>query len=265
MDISHGILFGTVQGISEWLPISSEGVITLIKVNFFHETNLQSIIRFALFLHLGTFLAALIYFWKDVQQFFHALISPRNTRAETKKVLLFLSISTIISGGLGFIILKSLEFLPETFKTSGRAITFIIGLLLLITASIQLWRKSEIRKRESELTLHDSIILGISQALAVLPGISRSGITTSALLIRKFQNDVALKLSFLMSLPIVLLGNIILNSEQFYISTSHVIALFFSFMFGLLTIKTLLLVARKINFGYFVLAVGSLMLIATVF
>jgi undecaprenyl-diphosphatase len=101
--------------------------------------------------------------------------------------------------------------------------------------------------------------------LAVLPGLSRSGLTISALLLRKFDNASALKLSFLMSLPVVLGGNIVLNFKYFTFSTELLLGLIFSFIFGLLTISLLLKIARKVNFGWFVLIFGVVMIISIVF
>jgi len=93
-----------------------------------------------------------------------------------------------------------------------------------------------------------------------LPGLCRSGFTVSALLLRLFDVQDALKLSFFMSLPIVLAGNIILNFNDLIFSNELIWGLIFSFIFGLLTIDLLLKIAKRINFGYFVLIFGLLLL-----
>lgn len=111
----------------------------------------------------------------------------------------------------------------------------------------------------------ESLILGAAQGVAEwLPGLSRSGLTVAALLLRQFDDEVALKLSFLLSLPIVLAGNILLNSEYLYFNLSNLVALAASFIFGLLSIHWLLALARRINFGYFTLVFG-LLVIASAF
>ena len=105
----------------------------------------------------------------------------------------------------------------------------------------------------------DAIILGIVQGMAILPGLSRSGLTISTLLLRKFDDTHALTLSFLMSLPVVFGGNILLNANAFLFTTSNLWGSLFAFGFGLATIHLLLKVSQRLNFGYFVLLFGVLM------
>jgi len=251
----ENIILGIVQGIAEWLPVSSEGLFILIKTNFFQsQEGIDVILRQALFLHLGTFLAALIYFRQDI---FSLL------KGQQKKISKFLIISTIISGLLGMVFLKILIGLEDQIIFSGRFITLFVGGLLLITGFLQIKAKSKAGLRKySDIKNTDSILLGFLQGIAVLPGLSRSGLTVSGLLLRKFNTATALKLSFLMSLPIVLAGNIILNLGHFSFSLELLVGLFFSFIFGLLTIGVLLKLAKKINFGYFILVFGVIVVIS---
>ena len=258
----ESIILGTIQGIAEWLPISSEAMIVLVKTNFFGGVNFQETLRLALFLHFGTFLAALVYFWADVKKIVKNIFNYKNALPEEKSVLRFLTITTIISGILGLIILKLISGLEGEIEFSGKVITVFVGLLLLITAFLQLKHKQENFKKEINLTNKDSWLLGIVQGLASLPGLSRSGTTVSVLLLRKFEEGLSLKLSFLMSLPIVLGGNIFLNWSYFNLSLQNLVGLLFSFGFGYLTIHLLLGLTKKINFGWFVLVFGLLMIAA---
>ena len=259
------IILGIVQGIAEWLPISSEGLIVLLVGNFFNKgIDLETIIRQALFLHLGTFLAALIYFRKDVISLIRALFNYRSADLERQKTLKFLIIATLISSLFGFILLKALTGLEEQLFFSAKVITLVIGLLLLITAVLQIKANKGGYKKISHLENKDGFLLGFIQGLAVLPGLSRSGLTISTLLLRKFDDVYALKLSFLMSLPVVLGGNIILNLQHGLFLIEAIWGLIFAFVFGLLTIDLLLRFAKKVNFGYFVLFFGILV-IASVF
>jgi len=186
----------------------------------------------------------------------------KTTDVPTKKVLIFLVVSTIISGILGVFILSILENIETELVVTGKIITAFIGILLLVTALLQIKSKGGGTKSEEQLTTIDGIILGIMQGFAALPGLSRSGLTVSVLLLRKCNEVTSLKLSFLMSLPIVLGGNIILNADNFSLSINNVISLFFAFVFGLFTINILLKLAHKVNFGYFVLMFGLLTLSA---
>jgi undecaprenyl-diphosphatase len=258
------IILGIIQGVFEWLPVSSEGVITLIKTNFFQEEGISQIIRFSLFLHLGTFLSALIYFRQDVGRLLKALVAYKKTNEEDKNILVFLLIATIISGTFGFLLLQTLIHFEESIQFSARIINLLIGFLLLITAGLQLRKKQEGIKKISNLKIKDGILLGLMQGLAVLPGLSRSGLTVSTLLLRKFKDTVSLKLSFLMSLPIVLAGNIVLNLEYFTLSSVNLIGLLFSFLFGIATIHLLLKFAQKVNFGWFILFFGILMIFSVI-
>ena len=257
------IILGAVQGIFEWLPVSSEGIIVLIQKNFFKsEADLEIIIKYALFLHLGTFLAALIYFYKDVLKLIKALFNFKSANSKTREMLKFLIISSLISGFFGFILMKVFTGIEEQLSLSTKIITLTIGLLLLITGWLQIKAKNSTNKEIKKIENKDSILLGFVQALAALPGLSRSGLTVSALLLRKFNSASALKLSFLMSLPMVLGGNIILNFNSVNFSFNSFLGLLFSFIFGLLTIGLLLKIAKKINFGYFVLVFGGLVIIS---
>lgn len=256
------LILGIIQGITEWLPISSSGMIALTMTNFFNVTNISEILQIALFFHLGTFFAALIYFRKEVTELFIALFNYKRSNKETKNTLKFLIIATVISGIIGIILIKSISNLD--LNLTGKTITLAIGILLLITAFLQLTSKTKGLKSFINIKNSDSLLLGGVQGLATLPGISRSGITVSTLLLKKFDDTTALKLSFLMSLPIILLGNILLNigdiAQTF--ATASIYGLLTSFIFGILTIHALIKLSKKINFGWFVLVFAILMMLS---
>lgn len=259
------IVLGIVQGISEWLPVSSEGLLILIKGNFFNETSGGVLIKEALFLHLGTFLAALVYFRKDVLEIIKNIFRYSQISEIDRKLIRFLVLATLISGIIGFLFWTLLAKLNLGIILTSKIINGGVGLLLILTALLQIKALRSGEKQIKDLSTVDSLFLGLMQGLAALPGLSRSGLTVSGLLLRKYSGFYALKLSFLMSLPVILAGNLALN---FNLLTSFnfelFLALIFSFLFGLLTISVLLKIAKKINFGYFVLAF-ALFLIVSVF
>ncbi len=252
LTIVHQIILGIIQGITEWLPISSSGMTSLVMANFYGITDISMLLQQSLFLHFGTFFAALLYFRKEIKNLF----------ISNKKTLNFLIISTIITGVLGILLMKFL--IGINLELTGKTISFVIGIFLLITGGMQLVSRKKGLRTENNLKISDSILPGIAQGFAVLPGISRSGITTSTLLMKKFDDTSALRLSFLMSLPIVLLGNIFINlpdiTEVF--TPISFIGLLFSFVFGLLTIHLLMKISRKINFAWFVIIFALLMMIS---
>lgn len=104
--------------------------------------------------------------------------------------------------------------------------------------------------------------MGFVQGLASLPGLSRSGITVSTLLLRKFDDTSALRLSFLMSLPVILMANIFLNLSYFSITSATIYGLLSSFIFGYATIALMMKFSRKINWGYFVIIFALIMILS---
>ncbi|MBZ0166488.1 MAG: UDP-diphosphatase, partial [Candidatus Omnitrophica bacterium] len=127
-------ILGIIQGIAEWLPISSEGMILLAKNTFLHSSDgFGESIRQALYLHLGTFFAALIYFWKDVAGLLRGLLKFPPQDRETRNVLVFLLIATLISGCLGLALLEIVERFAESFATGGKVIVALIGVFLIGT------------------------------------------------------------------------------------------------------------------------------------
>jgi len=259
LTILQSIILGLIQGITEWLPVSSSGMLVLVMTNFFGITDINILLGKALFLHLGTFFAALIYFRKDVADLFVSLFNYKKSNLETKKILNFLIITTVITSIIGLIILKVLSEID--LNLTGKVITFGIGLLLLVTAISQFSSRKGLRKSK-DLKFSDSTILGSLQGLATLPGISRSGITISTLLLKGFDDTSALRLSFLMSLPVVLLGNIFLNMNELSITTASMFGLLSSFIFGLITIHVLIKLSKKVNFAWFVLVFAILMMLS---
>jgi undecaprenyl-diphosphatase len=236
----------------------------LIKSNFFPSgAALEEIIRTSFFLHLGTFFAALVYFRKEVANLLRSVVTYRHARAEEKSLLKFLCISTLVSGTVGLILLYFIGEIDARVDLQSHFLNILVGILLLVTAGFQLKTPSKGLKNAKDLTTKDGLILGVVQGFSALPGISRSGLTVSALLLRNYDKEAALRLSFLMSLPIVLGANIILNTESmFSFSALSAVSIIFAFIFGIITIDLLLKLARRINFGVFVLFFGLLTILS---
>jgi len=262
----EGIVLGIIQGITEWLPVSSQAVLVLVKANFFDKgESLTELIGLALFLHLGTLLAAAWYLRDDVLMLLKLLLKPHRllkAEEENEQILRFLVLSTFLSGIIGYFLLEIfLSTIEQQIQVTTQVITIVVGALLLGTGILQFQAKRKRKKAPKdvgELKDRDSILLGIIQGFSALPGLSRSGLTISTLLLRNYNEVTALRLSFLMSLPIVLGGNILLNTSGFSFGISSIFGLVFSFLFGILTIHLLFRFAKKVNFAYFVLGFGLL-------
>ncbi len=262
LTVLQSILLGVIQGIAEWLPVSSSGIIALVMSNFLDAGSLEPIISKALWLHLGTFLAALIYFWKDVYKIFKAPFKPKGTYEGEKKMFSFFLVVTIITGIIGFAFFEFLTSYEDSLNITGKTITALVGALLLVTGLLQISVKKKGLRGQKDINHKDSVILGISQGFASLPGVSRSGITIASLLLRRFNDTSALKLSFIMGLPVVLVGNLLLNMENFALGGTAIYGLLVSFIVGIAAIHGLMKLSRKINFGWFVLVFAILMVLS---
>ncbi len=256
------IILGALQGIAEWLPISSEAVLVLAQVHWLGETDLGVLIETALFFHLGTFLAALVYYRREVADIFRVLWKWPKAEHHQKQEIRFYVVATLISAAIGFVLLTLIKQVVFDFELAGRVITIIVGLLLLVTAALQMFASRRSERALQEPTLADAVYTGVGQGFAALPGVSRSGTTVSLLLLRGLNKKAALSLSFIMSLPIVLGGNILLNTGDFHLTGEVLAGLVSAFVFGLITIHALVGLAERIKFAWFVGVFGVLTVIS---
>lgn len=260
-------LLGILQGVVEWLPISSEGVLVLAQTILLGgEAPLGEMIRVALFLHLGSMVAVIIYFWRDVWRLSITFLRYPKAPAHERAFINFLIVSTIITGALGYGIFRLIEHAEASiFAFSGALITASIGILLVITSFLQFAAKekaADTPRTSKDLTLTDGLILGIVQACAALPGLSRSGTTIPALLLRNIQDTDALKISFFMSLPVILGGNILLNRDMFTAGMNELVGFLTALGAGLLTIHIFMQLAQRLSFAHFTLFFGALTFVA---
>ena len=258
------IILGAIQGITEWIPVSSKACVIAARVHLFHNTDsLNELINYALFLHLGTCLAAIIYFREDIGKIFKACANFNDKGSEGRKVLVFLAIVTLLTA-FGQVLVNKASDLAHSAPHAKAAITCIIAALLIVAGFLQLKTKITGKRTSNDITLMDGIVLGIVQAFACLPGLSRAGTTMAALSFRNFDKDQMLKLSFLMSIPVILLGNIIKNHHMILAARSEWIGVLASFAVGMLSIGLLMNFAKKVNFGGFLIFIGSILAVATV-
>ena len=260
----ESFILGAVQGVAEWLPVSSEAMIILVKSNFFPTgMSFSEMVSFAIFLHLGTLLAVVVYYWKKITNLFHQVFSYRSLEKSNKQYINFIIITTAVSGVVGFFLLRFVEKYDGFFSNEIR-LNYIVAGFLIITAILLFI--SETRKTSKKVSLNPgrSIVTGLFQGFAAIPGISRSGSTIAGMGLLGIDKERALELSFILSIPIVLLANIILNYSEFAQFTwNHLIALSSAFIFGLLTIELLLRFVQRVRFSYFVAFFALLLLILT--
>jgi len=259
--IPEAIILGILQGILEWLPISSRGNLVLIMIYFFGLEAKQAL-NYSIFLHIGTLFAAATYFRREILALFKALPSYRlNYSTKENRLISFLFLTTIITGALGYFLFKLTQKIAIALSEVFIA---IIGVALIINGLVQKLSQAQGNRESTSLNLKDTLILGFAQAFSAIPGMSRSGITTSSIIFRKFKGEEALKLSFLMSIPAVLGAEIGLAIFEGIpaVGIGEILAgVLSSFLVGLISIHALLKIARRIKFWAFCLLIGILALI----
>jgi len=255
MNIIQSIVYGIVQGITEFLPISSTAHLVLIP--WFFGWNDPGV-AFDVALHLGTAMAVILFFIKDWIILIRAGFTK--PKSDNGKLFWFIVIATIPGGLVGVSLDKYMEKLRSPL---------IIGVVLIVFGII-LYISDKIGKNKIKLEnigLLRSIIIGISQVFAVVPGISRSGVTISAGRFAGIERESIAKFTFLLSAPIILgdglyhaknLKNVPIDKIPF------IIAILTSAIVGALSIKFLLNYLKKRGFGLFVIyrfALGAFVII----
>jgi undecaprenyl-diphosphatase len=258
----QSLVLGIVQGITEWLPVSSEGINTLIQLHFF-EKPLSEAIQISLWLHAGTLLAAILYFRKDIAALLRHV--PQYTRelrsrqaTEQSKLITFLIISTVLTGAIGAPLL--LIGLKQENVPAG-IVMAVIGGFLIVTGLVQRYAPRFSGTRETT-SVKDAVIVGVVQAFAAFPGLSRSGLTISTLLFRGYDPQHAIRISFLMSIPVVLAAEVglgLIDGVSFDVAA--IVGLMAAFIFGILTIGALIKLAARIRFWKFCIVLGIVSLL----
>lgn len=273
MNIWKAILMGIIQGLTEFLPVSSSG--HLVIAGILLNVNTEASPLFDVLLHVGTLAAVFTVFWQDVKSFFVELVrliadvfrrifhhKPLEMYTARKMVLMVI-VASIPTAILGLLVQK---FLQDIFMTSLIA----VGLAELITAAILLYSKKLPRgkKNEEKMKYSDGVFIGIMQGVAVIPGISRSGSTVSAGIAAGLEPDFAFRFSFLVSIPAII-GAALL--ELFDITSAdaanmgyYLVGMLFAAAVGYFALKWFRGLVKKNRFhyfGYYCLALGVLAII----
>ncbi len=212
MGFLSSIFLGLVQGIAEFLPISSSGHLSLFQ-HFFGLA--EAGLFFDVLLHLGTLIAIFVYYWRDIVNLVKAFLrlvtglfskKKKGARKGRKdpgaRMILMLIVATLPL----FVILPIKDKVESLYSN-----TIFVGCALIVTGCILFFsdRMAKGKKTVRSATLLDALLVGVGQAVAVVPGLSRSGTTISAGMLRGFSRKFAVRFSFLLSIPAVLGANII--------------------------------------------------------
>ncbi|RPJ05898.1 MAG: undecaprenyl-diphosphatase UppP [Deltaproteobacteria bacterium] len=261
MNIAQAIFLGIVQGLTEFLPVSSSGHLVFFQSLFgLKEPQLL----FDIMLHLGTLMAVFVFFRRDLCEMVQGIVRSIKEKKvyPSARLCLWIVVATIPTGLMGVLLNDWFESLFSRPRT--------VGITLLITGSF-LWltrlAKQKDRKVE-EMTWIDSILIGIAQGLAITPGISRSGATISSALFCGLNRELAGRFSFLLSIPAILGATVLeirgIGSPQGL--GLNLLGMVVAFGVGFFSLKFLMKIIKngKISiFSYYCWAVGILILFLT--
>lgn len=274
MTIVNAIILGLVQGIAEFLPISSSGHLSILNNLFHMSTAEDGHLFFDVLLHLGTLISILIVYWKDIVEMFFEVISFANLgplagqrREHYPAARLFVM---IVAATLPlFLILPINDMLESLYYNS-----IFMGVMLILTGCMLYVsdRMLQGKKTEKNMTFLDAFIIGICQSVATIPGLSRSGTTITAGLATGLRRDFAVKFSFLMSLPAVLGANLLsfIDAAKEGIDwanmPAYLVGMAVAMVSGIGAISLLKFISQKGKFGgfaYYCWVVGVLSIVLT--
>lgn len=268
MEWWHAVLLGIIEGFTEFLPISSTGHLTIVEKLLGYQIDDPSVTAFTAIIQSGAVVATLVYFWKDIVHVATAWLKglfakkARNDKNYAYGWAIILGSIPIAIVGLTF---------KDEIETVLRSLWFVAGALILWSGVM--WyadRKATQVRGEKDATWKDTLAIGIAQCLALIPGVSRSGATMSAGLLRGFDRVTVTRLSFFLSIP-ALFAATILQIATRYDDISHGvgwvatgIATLVSFMVAYISIAWLLKFIAKHDYSIFIwyrLALGAILIV----
>jgi undecaprenyl-diphosphatase len=256
LNLSTAIILGIVQGLTELFPVSSSAHLVILQsfLPDFHQPG----VAFDTTLHLGTLLAVAFYFRADIRNMINAVACREHELADKtchedtfllRKLVIFLIIGTIPAVILGILFI---DYIHDVFESATIAAFFLIitGFLLFFSDRVK-----NAGRDEKDLNLTDSVLIGLAQSVALLPGISRSGATITAGIFRKLNRTTSAKYSFLLSLPTVF-GAVIFEVCHFNQVPSgevwlYIIGAICAAIAGFISLKLFFIIIREARLKYF--------------
>lgn len=199
MDLWHAIVLGAVEGVTEFLPVSSTGHLTILEKAFGYQLDDPDVTAFTAIIQLGAVLATLLFLRRDavrlVRAFFLGLRNPRHRADLDYRFAWAVILGSIPIGIVGLLFKDQIE-------TTLRSLWFV-GTALILWSAVMFWADLNARqdRGERDVTWRDTLIIGVTQCLALIPGVSRSGATMSAGLMRGLDRVTVTRLSFFLSIP----------------------------------------------------------------
>jgi len=258
MTILNAIVLGLVQGIAEFLPISSSGHLAILQNLFGMTTAEEGHMFFDVLLHLGTLMSICVVYWEDIVSMFNEVCSAyknRNNPENQQRYPAARLFTMIVIATLPLAIVLPINDSVEQlyYKSVFIGIALILTGCILYTAD----RMPKGRKTSGNMQIKDALIIGLCQAVATIPGLSRSGTTITAGLATGLRRDFAVKFSFLLSLPAVLGANLLALIKAFKYGVdvrsipAYLIGTVVSFLFGVASIYLIKKISKNGNFSFF--------------
>lgn len=246
MDVLDALILGIVQGLTEFLPVSSSGHLELFKALLGDESLPSESLLFTVVVHFATALSTIIVYRSDVFDIFKGLLLFKKNESTFFSLKIILSM--IPAALIGFFFNEEMELLFTGNIT-------LVGFMLIITALL-LWLADKAKKTDEPVKYIHAFIIGVSQAIAVLPGISRSGATISTSVLLRNDKTKAAKFSFLMVVPLIigkickdlLSGEITTQNQQF---TPLLVAFIAALITGVFACKLMIKFVKKSKLKYF--------------
>ena len=246
MDIFNAIILGIIQGLTEFLPVSSSGHLEITKVLIGENNVAKKSMLMTVVLHFATALSTIIIFRRDIANILTGLFQFKNS--ESFNFSLKILISMIPAAIIGFLFENEIESL-----FSGKLI--LVGIMLSITGLLLLLSDKS-KETSKKVGIKESIIIGLSQAIAIIPGISRSGATISTSVLLGVDKEKSARFSFLMVVPLIfgkmvkdiLSGEINLNNSEF---SSLIFGFVAALITGLFACKWMISLVKNSNLKYF--------------
>ena len=274
MTIWNAIILGLVQGLAEFLPISSSGHLSVLNNLFGMTTAEEGHMFFDVLLHLGTLISICVVYWQDiVDMFFEVLgfisLGPKagERKAHYPAARLFLM---IVLATLPLVLILPIKDMLEGLYYNS----IFIGVMLILTGFMLYVSDKMVpgNKTEKNMGMLDALLIGVCQCAATIPGLSRSGTTITAGLATGLRRDFAVKFAFLMSLPAVLGANILSIADaaragiDWTCMPAYLVGMAVAMVTGIGAISLLKRIARSGRFGgfaYYCWVVGALSIILT--
>lgn len=253
MNITDAVILGAVQGVTEFLPVSSSGHLVIAQhlIKEFEQPG----VLFDVILHFGTLFAIVIYFYRDIVTMLRDLF--RSNEHYSNKAAILIIAGSFPTGIIGVLFQDVFEEMFHSVRS--------VAVMLIITGSILFLTRLVKGNNRKKLNILDAILIGITQGIAIIPGISRSGITISTGIFRGIDAETVGRFSFLLSIPAIM-GAVVLQSR--HISSLDINSLppyltgaFTAFLTGLLSIRLLMTVLKSgclSRFAFYCWGVGSI-------